>query len=376
MINFLPTEHHKRIFKDINPSLRWDLKKPIDLHRLECEKRLRELLCINQLEKCDADIQILENKEINGVKSIRFALQTEAGYYASCYLALPLSYSEKEATLCEKSNTLPKKNDTLCENLSALLEGVRLPSEKKLPLCVCLQGHVSGAHLSLGIEKFEYDSTYLREDGVDFCLQAVKNGFAGLAIEQRGFGENGGDPDKGYTKCAHTAMSALLMGRTLLGERVWDVMRVVDGVLENFGDYVTMDGSVLMGMSGGGTVTYYTACLDSRFEVYVPGVALCTFEDSIVEIEHCVCNYVPNMAKYFDMSDLAVLVAPKKLVVVSGKTDRWFPLKGAKGAFEKIKETYSALGCEENCVQVVGNGGHSFFVNEAWEAINRLLKQN
>ena len=84
----------------------------------------------------------------------------------------------------------------------------------------------------------------------------------------------------------------------------------IDAVIESFGDIVTMKGSILMGESGGGTATYYTACIDDRFELYVPIVALCTYEESIMAISHCTCNYIPGIAKYFDMGDLAILIAP------------------------------------------------------------------
>ncbi|MBQ8164115.1 MAG: hypothetical protein IJZ93_07125 [Clostridia bacterium] len=334
-------EKHKELFKEIKPSLGWNGEKISEAHRMAYREKLKELLGYGTFSFCDPDFNIIKEELLNGRRHIHFAVQTEKGYYASCHLLLP-------------------------ENMP----------DGKLPLCVGLQGHVSGAHLSIGVEKFPYDEVYLASENVDFCVQAVNNGFAGLAIEQRGFGENGGDNENGWTQCQQPAMTALLMGRTLIGERVWDVQRVIDCVQEKFSDIITMNHSVLLGMSGGGTATYYTACLDDRFEVYVPGVALCTFYNSIVEISHCVCNYIPNIARYFDMGDMAVMIAPKKLIVASGENDQWFPLDGARRTYSKIKDIYRSVGAEENCYQTIGDRGHTFYPETAWPAIKEMLQKH
>ena len=77
--------------------------------------------------------------------------------------------------------------------------------------------------------------------------------------------------------------------------------------LENYGDILTMEQSILMGMSGGGTATYYAACFEKRFDVYLPGASLCSFKDSIIELCHCSCNYVPKIAEYFALKKYANL---------------------------------------------------------------------
>ena len=163
------------------------------------------------------------------------------------------------------------------------------------------------------------------------------------------------------------------MGRTLIGERVWDVMRVVDAIEAHFGDLITMEGSVLMGNSGGGTATYYTACLEHRFDGFMPSCAVCTYRDSIIAIHHCTCNYIPGIARYFDMGDLAVMIAPKKLVVVCGKDDDIFPLHGVKETFGIIEGLYAALDAPNNCALVIGHEGHRFYADAAWPVMTGLL---
>ena len=335
-MKFSPKECHKRIFDKIKPALHWNGDTPINEHREICRNKLINLLGLDNMEKCEPMVQIIKREKLNENEHIHFIVQVERDYFVNCHLLLP--------------------------------EG----RQGKLPLCTCLEGHVSGAHLALGIEKFPYDETYISHD-VDFCYQAVKHGFAGLAIEQRGFGENGGNPENGATNCSHIASEAILMGRTLIGERVWDIQRVIDAVLDSFSDIVTMDGSILMGESGGGTATYYTACLEERFELYVPIVALCTLKDSIMSIEHCLCNYIPGLAKYFDMGDLSVLIAPKKILIFSTTNDEWFPLNGAREAYCELERIYNAYGAEDNCKMLVCEGGHRFFANKGWQEMIKLL---
>jgi hypothetical protein len=219
--------------------------------------------------------------------------------------------------------------------------------------------------------KYPGDEATISGGDRDFCVRAVAEGFAALAIEQRAFGQCGGTEHG--PACERPAMTAILLGRTLIGERVWDVMRVLDAVEAHFGDLITMKGSVLMGNSGGGTATYYTACLEHRFDGYMPSCAVCTYRDSIISIHHCTCNYVPAAARFFDMGDLAVMIAPKKLVVVCGEQDDIFPLEGVRETFRIIEGLYAASGAQGNAALVVGKEGHRFYADDAWPVMKGLL---
>ena len=336
MSKFSPLELRKRLYNDITPSLRWNGTDNLSCHKEKCREKLKELLGWDTFKECKPNLQILKEDTVNGYKHIHFIVQTEEGYYANCHLLLP--------------------ND---------MEG-------KKPLCVGLQGHVSGAHLSLAQQRYEYDETYIKEQKSDFCIQAVNNGYIGLAIEQRAFGDNTGREESGGTHCHYNAIQALLLGRTLIGERVWDVMQVTKAVKEKFSHIITMENSVIIGESGGGTATYYSACLIDDFDIYIPGVAVCSFKDSIIDIEHCPCNYIPSIAKYFDMGDMASMIAPKKLIIESATNDRWFPIEGAKKAYREIERIYKAQNAENNCIMVIGEGDHHTYPELVWEQIHKM----
>ena len=335
--NFSPLEHHKQLARKISPSLRWDASAPIEEWREKCREKLSELLGLHTFSICEPIFEITEEKMLGENRHIHFILQTEEGYFTHCDLLLPPVQSGP------------------------------------LPLCVCLQGHSKGSHISLGIVKYPGDEKVINGGDRDFAIRAVREGFAALAIEQRGFGLCGGT-EKGPA-CERPAMTALLLGRTIIGERIWDIMRVLDAIETHFADIITLKGSVLMGNSGGGTATFYTACLEHRFDGFMPSCAISTYRDSIIDLHHCTCNYIPHIAEYFDMGDLAILIAPKKLVVVCGKEDNIFPLEGVREEFDIIQTLYRAFGAEDSCALVIGDEGHRFYADMAWPVMHGLLNQ-
>lgn len=65
----------------------------------------------------------------------------------------------------------------------------------------------------------------------------------------------------------------------------------------------------------------------------IPAVSLCTFKTSIGAMSHCLCNFVPGIAKYFDMGDLMAMAYPKFYIQVSGVLDGSFPIEGCRDAY-------------------------------------------
>lgn len=332
----LPLIHHRMIAPKLAPALRWD-GSDFEAHRARCTEKLQELLGMDCFEACEPALTVTEDVTEGGRRRIHFTVETEPGYLAHADLLLP------------ENQTGP------------------------LPLCCCLQGHSTGAHISLGIAKFPGDEETIKGGDRDFAVRAVAEGYAALAIEQRAFGVCGGT-EKGPA-CAEPARTAILMGRTLIGERVWDVSRILDAVLARYSALVTMENSVLMGNSGGGTATWYTACLEHRFAAFMPSCAVCTYRDSIMAMEHCPCNYVPGAMKWFDMGDMAAMIAPKKLVIVCGKDDPIFPLHGVKETWGIVQQLFAAAGTPDHCALVIGDGSHRFYADDAWPVLKELLKK-
>jgi len=169
------------------------------------------------------------------------------------------------------------------------------------------------------------------------------------------------------------AKRAMMLGRTLIGERVWDVSRCIDALEANFADLIDIDRIMLMGNSGGGTATAYTAIFEDRIKLAMPSCAVCDWEDSVAIMSHCACNHVPYIAKYFDMGDLVAMTAPKCEIVVSGAEDNGFLIDGAKNSVAVGRRVYEALGVSDNLVHVIANAGHRFYADDSYPHVHKLL---
>jgi hypothetical protein len=128
-----------------------------------------------------------------------------------------------------------------------------------------------------------------------------------------------------------------------------------------------------MGNSGGGTVTYYAACIDERIRIAMPSCSFCTYADSVFRIYHCPDNFLPGILRVADMSDLAALIAPRHLIVVAGETDDIFPIDGVRRAHANAENIYRAFDASDRISLVVGNGGHRFYANQAWAVVRDVL---
>jgi dienelactone hydrolase len=189
-------------------------------------------------------------------------------------------------------------------------------------------------------------------------------------------GENGqvatGDP-----ACIkkNAALPSILIGRTAIGERVWDIHRLIDIIENHLTEFIDATKIICMGNSGGGTTTFYAACYDKRIYMAIPSCAVCTYDDSIGAMFHCPCNYVPNIRTYFNMGDLGCLIAPRPVFVVSGERDPIFPLEGAKASVEIMRKAYEKLNAKDNCYHIIGDGGHQFFPEDVWPMVKKYIEE-
>ncbi|MCE9588258.1 MAG: hypothetical protein K8R57_08090 [Verrucomicrobia bacterium] len=253
---------------------------------------------------------------------------------------------------------------------------VCLPKSAQPPynFFICLQGHTTGMHNSIAVN-FEDESVAMAVDGdQDFGIGCMARGIAALCVEQRSFGERQERLQWQHLDylCHQAAMNAMLVGSTLLAERVYDIDRAID-YLEQRGD-VAMNKVGLMGESGGGTTTLFAAALLPRVQAAMPACCFSTFAASIQATFHCVCNYVPNLLLHAEMGDIAGLIAPKPLVIVNGKCDGIFPIGPAQAEFARVQEIYQAVGSPENCRHVICDGGHRFYADDAWPVMLDMLK--
>ncbi|HEX5024704.1 MAG TPA: alpha/beta hydrolase family protein, partial [Agriterribacter sp.] len=206
----------------------------------------------------------------------------------------------------------------------------------------------------------------------DVAVQAVKQGYLAIAPTTRAFGETRTQKDIKEDKthsCHIQLMHDLLVGRTPIGDRVWDVSKIIDWALQNLP--VKTNNIVVSGNSGGGTTTLFAAACDTRINIAVPSSYFNSFKGSIGTLDHCDCNYVPGMLNMGEMADVAGLIAPRAFCAVNGIKDGIFPIEETRKSFSHLKVIYTAAGVPEKCELYEGSEGHRYYSKGAWTFINK-----
>ena len=337
---------HDKLTKNMNPKLSFDENRDFSSWRSDVKAKLIELLGLDIIAEnaCEPNLSIVQEEEKDGYKQIRFEFESEIGAVVPCYLLIP--------------NT----------------------GKEKYPVAITLQGHnEQGFYSSIGKALCHETLDYDTGRGM-FAVQAVKQGYIALAIEQRGMGSRSAlntierrvslNP-KG--NCYYEATTALMLGRTIIGERCWDISRAID-LLENF-PQCDLGNIVITGNSGGGTASFYASCVDERISVCAPSCSFCPYPESVLKFYHCSCNYIPQAYRWFDMQDLVCLIAPRKLIIVAGKYDTAFLIDGVKRGYETIKRIYEKAEAKENCRLVETDKGHFWCEDIMWNAINEGMKK-
>lgn len=338
---------HELLVKNTRAKLHYKFQTDYKKWTENVREKFIELFGIDKIKQnvSDLNFKIDSVKDYGDYTLTEFCFDSELGATVPCYLLVPNSGKEK------------------------------------YPLAITLQGHSTGVHNSLGRVKFDSDKDYQPRGA--FGLQAVKNGFASLCIEQRAMGELRSIRSYGENAewiqrphmCAFQSLVAISLGRTVLGERIWDVHKAIDVVVEYFSDKIDIDKILVTGNSGGGTISYYSACYDERIKYSVPSCSFCSFKSSILDVEHCACNYVPGLYEWFEMEDFSCLISPRPITIVAGEIDPIFPIEGVKESFNGLKTIYSNMGINDKVDMVITPKGHWWCEDLVWDRIVKNTKK-
>ena len=121
MNEFSPDNYHEYLLKNRRPSLAFDENADFDTWRMQVKEKLTELLGDMPEERVPLNVRIEWEKEHDDFIEKRFIYDTEPFTSVPCHLLIP-------------------KN-----------------AKKPCPVVICLQGHSTGMHVSLGRKKFERD---------------------------------------------------------------------------------------------------------------------------------------------------------------------------------------------------------------------------
>lgn len=203
------------------------------------------------------------------------------------------------------------------------------PVQKKgpLPAVVCIHGH--GGEL---YSVFKYDTPYK-----GFADELANSGYITIAT----------------TVSQHNIFEK---ERTLMGERLWDLMRCVD-YLESLKE-VDKKSIGCAGLSLGGEMSMWLGAMDNRIKATFSSGFLTVMDQ--METGHCLCWKFPGLRELADYADIYSLIAPRYLACQNGlkepPADFTVPL--AQKALKEIRLIYSDYKTPGNVSLLIHPEGH------------------
>ena len=242
-----------------------------------------------------------------------------------------------------------------------------------IPLAILPHGHDRQGHNSYaGVYQDESHRQQSLAMDRDVAVQAVRHGFLAIAPATRGLSLAANYvPDTfdrhGNRDCRSYLIHAILAGRTAVGERVWDMMRLIDWASDL--PEVTTETLLMMGNSGGGVVTMYTAACDQRIVMAVPSCSFSVIANPQGRIYHCDCCAVPGILRWGQLYDVCGLIAPRRLLVVNGIKDQLHSETEIARSAERVDTIFDAAGVPDHFQHRWGSEGHRFYSELMWPII-------
>lgn len=161
--------------------------------------------------------------------------------------------------------------------------------------------------------------------------------------------------------------------RSLMGERLWDVLRCAD--------YISTLGNVdskrmgCAGLSLGGEMSMWLGAMDPRMQVTVSSGFLTTVKN--LQNGHCMCWDFPGFIENFEFSDIYSLIAPRALLCQIGAKEMapgGFPPALAYEAMTNIQRAYAIGNVGHRARLDVHPDGHIFVTVDGCKFIDDVLR--
>ena len=145
-------------------------------------------------------------------------------------------------------------------------------------------------------------------------------------------------------------------GRTLMGERLWDLMRCVDYLASL--DEVDSARIGCGGLSLGGEMAMWLGAMDTR----VAATVSCGFLTRMDQMEqnHCMCWKFDGLRELVDFADIYAMTAPRALQCQNGflEPETQFTVPLAREALADIQPVYAAFNASDKLGFVAHAGAH------------------
>jgi hypothetical protein len=254
-------------------------------------------------------------------------------------------------------------------------------SGEKRPTLLCWSGHGAfGKDPVMGNTSTPELRAEISNVHYDYGHQMAKAGFITYSIDWMGMGERfeGNKPHwnpqaGGRDWCNLFYLHATMLGMTALGINITQGKAATTFATTLPG--VDADRLGVMGISGGGTMTAWTALCDERFKA----VEVICYSDlwahfGIRDINYCGSQVAPGLFKLVDVPDLQGLIAPRPLLVDIGVHDECFKVETAMACFHQVEKIYEAAGIRDRLELDLFPGNHSWGGNKSVDFFSKYLR--
>ena len=325
--------------------------------RRELQTVLRQLLGLDRMVPTALNARVTEVGACDGYRRERVEIDTEPGVTMPMYVLVP---------------------DRVTTAGTSGQEGARVST---VPAVIAAHGHDSGGKLPVaGLTDNPAVGQRVHEYNYNYGQEAAQHGYIVFCPDARGFGERRESllqgPDQLFnSSCHQLAHMGLPLGLTVAGMWTWDLMRLLDYIAtrpECQGQKVAC-----IGLSGGGLQTLWLSALDERVDCAVISGYFYGVKDSLLHLSgNCDCNYLPHLWETADMGDLGALIAPRPVLIETGRQD---PLNGPRGIDNVLEQynisqaAYDLLGVQERLDIDVFDGPHKWHGTRVMPWLDRWL---
>lgn len=315
----------------------------------EMRELLRGLIGLDMMEECELQPKQIEHKVLpNGIIREKIVIQVEPEVFMPFYVLSPIEPVKQGKRQC----------------------------------VIAAPGHMSAGKLAVaGVDEINCVKEKIEYFNYDYGMQLALLGYTVLCPDIRGFGERREaalqkDDENAFlgSTCFQLEHMAIPLGQTVVGMLTWDLMRLIDYIETKEGWNVEHIGCV--GFSGGGMQTLWLSALDERIQYSIISGYMYGYKDSLLKLNgNCSCNYVPHLWKHVDMGDIGALIAPRPVMIQSGRVDHLNGERGVINVIEQVeimKEAYKLLGAEMKIHHAIYEGGHKWYSQDVEGFLGKL----
>jgi len=254
-----------------------------------------------------------------------------------------------------------------------------LPDGEKRPAICCWHGH--GGPGKDDVMGTRDDRTPERPDKYDWGYghKMAKEGFVTFAIDWIAGGERGDAnwphfrPDRqGRDLCNLYYLHATMLGTTSIAINTLHGMAATDFVCTL--PFVDAENLGVMGASGGGTMTLWTALCDERIKASEIIVYSGLWPDfGFRDTNYCGMQVAPGLYALVDLPDAQGLIAPRPLLVDIGTYDTCFHISTSMPCFRHVEKIYQAAGIPDRLELDLYVGEHGWGANKSLAFFNKYL---